>query len=1049
MEASTPQGNKQTYITTMSLALCKLLSAHLTLVLLSATIACLGTASGSVNHTTNTPDQEALLCFKSHLSQSNRRGISAFATWSNGTLDFCRWQGVLCSRHGPTPRVDALYLEGEGLIGQIPSCISNLTYLSRIHLPANQINGVMPPELGQLRRLQYINLSFNTISGVIPADLPSCSHLQVVDLTKNNLGGGIPAALFNSSVIKTVDLRMNNLSGPIPHLLPNFSTSLQFLGLTGNSLSGDIPSSLGTLSSLVYLLAAENQLIGSIPDSLARLPNIQVFDFTYNFLSGTFPDTFYNLSSLIFLGLANNSLAGKIPSTIGNTLPNIKVLSLSANKFHGEIPKSLANATNLVSVFLDDNTFHGIIPSLGYLKNLQTVSMSQNHKLEAGDWGFLSSLINCTQLAYLIFDGNNLHGDLPSSVANLSTNLEYLVLGLNHITGTIPSGIGNLVSLSMMYLDNNSLTGPIPDSIGKLHRLNVLNLSKNRFSGQIPTSLGNLDQLTELYLQENSLSGAIPANLAGCKKLLALNLSSNTLGGQIPNELFRNLNQLSWWLDLSNNQLTHSIPDEVGSLINLASLNISNNNISGRIPSTLGSCALLITLRLEGNILEGHIPPSLTNLKGVNEMDFSRNNLSGEIPEFLELFNSLMYLNLSFNNLDGPIPTKGIFANATSRLSLQGNPMLCASSPMLQLPLCSAKLSRSNKLLVPLLAVVLSCVAVSVILVLYFKKATRNDSQQKQDSSTELKMLSYNDISKATNGFSSANLIGSGQSSLVYKGTLYGEVDQLVAVKVFKLDLFGESNSFISECTALRNARHRNLVKVITACSTCDHSGNQFKALILEYMEKGTLDNYLHTNRYGYLSLSARISIAVEIASVLDYLHNWSAPPLVHCDLKPSNILFDDCNVAHVADFGLARFLHGSSPGEHQNSTSLIGARGSLGYIAPEYGMGSRISPEGDVYSYGIVLMEMLTGKCPTNELFKDGFTLHSYVQEALPQIGEILDRNLIQEIAGYHNPETQICILRLLNLALLCSEESPQERPGMQEICCEVVAVKEHFLSL
>ncbi|XP_062201766.1 receptor kinase-like protein Xa21 [Phragmites australis] len=920
----------------------------------------------------------------------------------------------------------------------------------------------MPPELGQLGRLQYVNLSSNALSGVIPAEVASCSGLRVFALMNNSFDGGIPAFLFNSSLIQVIDLRMNNLYGTIPHLLPYSSSSLEFLGLTENSLSGEIPSSLGNLSSLASLLAAENHLTGGIPDSLAMLSNMHRFDLSYNNLSGTVPNTIYNFSLLTYLGLGNNGFVGKLPSSMGITLPNIQKLIMSVNKFEGEIPKSLANATNLVYIYLARNSFSGVIPSLGTLPNLQRVILFENRRLEAGDWTFLSSLTNCTQLSHLTLDGNSLQGDLPRSVANLSRNLEYLVLGSNHITGTIPSVIGDLVELSILYLDNNMLTGPIPASIGKIRNLFALNLSKNRFYGKVPTSLGNLDQLTELYLQENNLSGIIPADLAGCKKLLALNLSSNTLCGPIPEELFGKLNQLSLGLDLSNNQLTHSIPYEIGNLINLGSLNISNNNISGQIPPTLGSCVLLQALRLEGNFLEGQIPPSLAELKGIKEMDFSQNSLSGEIPEFFELFDSLQYLNLSFNNLDGPIPTKGIFSNGTNRLFLQGNPRLCTATPILQFPLCSANVSkRQNKFLVRVLAIILPCVAVSLLFALFLKMSSK-DSRPLNESSMESKMLSYNDLSKATDGFSSANLIGSGQSGVVYKGALPEEVGQLIAVKVFKLGQFGASNSFLAECRALRNIRHRNLVKVITACSTYDPLGNEFKALVLEYMTNGTLENHIHTKSagYGYLCLGARIGIAVDIASVLEYLHNWSVPPLVHCDLKPSNILFDNDNVAHVGDFGLARFLHGfSSSGGYQNSTSLIGARGSVGYIAPEYGMGGRISTEGDIYSYGIVLLEMLTGKRPTDESFKDGLTLHKYVVEALPQLGEILDSDLSQEIAGDHSThiegkehpdkaEMQSCILQLLNLGLLCSEESPKDRPNIQDVYSEVVTVKEHFLS-
>ncbi|CAL4892389.1 unnamed protein product [Urochloa decumbens] len=1018
-------------------------------------------AAPTANQTTYTADREALLCIKSHLSTS--KPTNALTTWSNSSQDFCRWQGVSCSwRHGPAPRVAALRLEEEGLAGMILPCISNLTYLKRLHLPVNELGGPVPPELGRLGRLMYLNLSFNALSGVIPAELASCSGLQIVALRKNNLNGGIPAFLLNSSLIEKIDLRTNNLSGPIPPFLTNCYARLKFLALTGNSLSGVIPSSLGNLSSLAVLIAAENHLTGDIPASLARLSNIQLLDLTQNNLSGTVPSSIYNLSVLTYLGIAENSLVGTLPSNMGDTLPKIESLVLTGNNFEGKIPESLANATNLEVIHLAQNSFSGLIPSLGSLSKLQWLIVDKN-RLQAGNWMFLSSLTNCTQLARLTLNGNILQGDLPTIVTNLSRSLEYLVLGSNHITGTIPTGIGNLVSLSMLYLDDNKITGPIPASIGELHNLYTLDLSKNKLYGNIPTSFGNFGQLSELYLQENNLSGAIPADLAGCKNLLALNLSSNILSGPIPDGLFGKLNQLSWWLDLSQNKLTDSIPDDVGSFINLKSLNISNNNISGKIPSTLGSCVLLQALRLEGNFLEGQIPLSLATLKGIKELDFSQNYLAGEIPEFFELFNSLEYLNLSANNLDGPIPTRGIFANNTGRLFLQGNPGLCTTTQLLHFPLCSVQRSEmKNRTEVYVLAIVLPCVAISLLFVLCLKKRTTMDSRPVHESSKELKILSYYDLSKMTNEFSSANMIGSGQSSVVYKGSLHEEDGQMIAVKVFKLGQSGASKSFLAECRALRNIRHRNLVKVITACSTYDPLGNEFKALVLEYMPNGSLADHLHTksNRYGYLSLGARIGIAVDVASVLEYLHIWSVPPMVHCDLKPSNVLFDGDNLARVSDFGLARFINGfSSSGSYENSTSLTGPTGSVGYIPPEYGIGSRISTEGDIYSYGIILLEMFTGKHPTYELFDDGFTLHKYVEEALPEIGEILDPYLSKEIGGDHNSHTQSqehgnktelqeCIVQLLNLGLQCSKEEPKDRPNIQDVCAEVVAVKEHFLS-
>lgn len=203
-------------------------------------------------------------------------------------------------------------------------------------------------------------------------------------------------------------------------------------------------------------------------------------------------------------------------------------------------------------------------------------------------------------------------------------------------------------------------------------------------------------------------------------------------------------------------------------------------------------------------------------------------------------------------------------------------------------------------------------------------------------SRKELKKVSYADLVKATNGFSSSNLVGSEKSRTIYTARFDFE-ELTIAIKVFKLDQFGAPKSFLAECEALRNTRHRNLVKVITTCSTFDPSGYQFKALIPEYMPNGSLESWLYPelneNEFKRsLNLGLRISIAMKIDSSLDYIHNHCMPAVAHCDLKSSNVLLDDAMGARLAGFGLAKFLHNFN---HSCSTSLLGLRRSIEYIAP------------------------------------------------------------------------------------------------------------------
>jgi serine/threonine protein kinase len=202
--------------------------------------------------------------------------------------------------------------------------------------------------------------------------------------------------------------------------------------------------------------------------------------------------------------------------------------------------------------------------------------------------------------------------------------------------------------------------------------------------------------------------------------------------------------------------------------------------------------------------------------------------------------------------------------------------------------------------------------------------------------------LSYQSLLNATDGFSSTNLIGVGSFGSVYKGIL-DQGRHMVSVKVLHLLRHGASKSFKAECEALRNIRHRNLVKVLTSCSGIDYQGHDFKALVMEFMGNGSLDEWLHPNprinetleEPRGLSLLQRLNIAIDVANALDYLHHHCQTPIVHCDLKPSNVLLDDEMIGHVGDFGLARFLFDATQDSSIDQSSSIGVRGTVGYTAP------------------------------------------------------------------------------------------------------------------
>lgn len=291
--------------------------------------------------------------------------------------------------------------------------------------------------------------------------------------------------------------------------------------------------------------------------------------------------------------------------------------------------------------------------------------------------------------------------------------------------------------------------------------------------------------------------------------------------------------------------------------------------------------------------------------------------------------------------------------------------------------------------------------------------------------------VSYLELLRATNGFSANNLLGTGGFSTLYRGALSDGIG--VAVKVFNLQVEGGFKSFDKECEMLSNTRHRNLLKIISCCSQID-----FKAVVLEYMPNGSLEKWLFSSTCS-LNVLERLNIMIHVASALEYLHHGYQLPIVHCDLKPSNILLDDDMVAHVADFGIAKLLGGDSVPQ---TLTLA----TIGYMAPEYGMEGIVSTRGDVYGFGIVMMETFTKRKPTDEMFAGEINLKEWIANSLLEDGiiEVLDATLL----GIEDDDDKFvvkrhCLSSLTRLALACSAESPQGRINMQDVVVTLKKIK------
>ncbi|GJM85623.1 hypothetical protein PR202_ga02091 [Eleusine coracana subsp. coracana] len=421
----------------------------------------------------------------------------------------------------------------------------------------------------------------------------------------------------------------------------------------------------------------------------------------------------------------------------------------------------------------------------------------------------------------------------------------------------------------------------------------------------------------------------------------------------------------------------------------------------------------------------------------------------------------LIQLNLSSNNFTGEVPDFGVFSNL-SAISIHGNSNLCGGISELHLPHCSFE-SPKKKKKIPVVPIVVPVIAtICILLFLYFLLTWNKKRSTDSPSVTPMTghpQLAYWQLVRATDGFSSANLLGAGTFGSVYKGKLEDSEENadMVAVKVLKLQIPGAVKSFVAECDAMKNIRHRNLVRIITACSSIDSKGDDFKAIVLEYMPNGNLEHWLHPRANDQLaerklSLPQRVDILFDVAYALDYLHFHGLAPIVHCDLKPSNVLLDNNMVAHVGDFGLARILSEGCT-SFQMATNSAGFRGTIGYAPPEYGAGNIVSTHGDMYSYGILVLEMLTGRRPTDNAFDSSLGLRNYVEMALNNnVMDIIDMKLLTEVENNHHTTmrdpssitTRVdSLISLLKLGLVCSVETPSSRMTTKETIKELHVIK------
>ncbi|VVA36980.1 PREDICTED: serine/threonine-kinase [Prunus dulcis] len=940
-----------------------------------------------------------------------------------------------------------LVLKGNKISGEMSS-VSSCKKLEHLDLSSNNFS-VSVPSFGDCLALDHLDISGNKFSGDIGRAISACSQLTFLNLSVNHFYGQVPD--MPTKKLKFLSLAGNGFQGTFPMNLLDTCAELVELDLSSNSLTGTVPDALTSCTLLESLDLSRNNLAGELPiEILMKLSNLKAVSLSLNNFFGRLPDSLSKLATLESLDLSSNNLSGPIPVGLcGDPRNSWKELYLQNNLFIGTIPPTLSNCSQLVSLDLSFNYLTGTIPSsLGSLSNLRD----------------------------LIIWLNKLSGEIPQELTNLGS-LENLILDFNELTGSLPVGLSNCTSLNWISLSNNKLSGEIPGWIGKLTKLAILKLSNNSFYGNIPPELGDCKSLIWLDLNTNFLNGTIPPALFKQSGNIAVNFIVSKTYAYIKNDgskechgagnllefagisdgqlnrisarnpcnftrVYRGMIQPTFnhngsmiFLDLSHNLLSGSIPKEIGKMYYLYILNLGHNNISGSIPEELGKLRSVNILDLSSNILEGTIPQALTGLSLLMEIDLSNNRLSGMIPESgqFETFPAYRFINNS--GLCGyPLSpcggASGPNANAHQKshrrqASLVGSVamgLLFSLFCIFGLLIVAIETKKRRKKKDSALDVYIDSRNQSGTVNGWKLPGTKEAlSINLATFEKPLQKLTFADLLEATNGFHDNSLIGSGGFGDVYKAKL--KDGSIVAIKKL-IHISGQGDrEFTAEMETIGKIKHRNLVPLLGYCKVGEE-----RLLVYEYMKYGSLDDVLHEPKKAGIKLNwaARRKIAIGSARGLAFLHHNCIPHIIHRDMKSSNVLLDENLEARVSDFGMARLM--SAMDTHLSVSTLAG---TPGYVPPEYYQSFRCSTKGDVYSYGVVLLELLTGKRPTDSAdFGDNNLVGWVKQHAKLKISDVFDPELMKE-----DESLEIELLQHLKVACACLEDRAWRRPTMIQV--------------
>ncbi|KAL0432627.1 UNVERIFIED_CONTAM: Receptor-like protein kinase [Sesamum latifolium] len=827
----------------------------------------------------------------------------------------------------------------------------------------------------------------------------SNGFVKEIELSNRNLTGLLPlSSICQLKSLEKLSLGFNNLYGRVTPEL-NGCVSLTYLDLGNNVFSGSFPE-VSSLSGLVSLHANNSGFSGAFPwNSLKNMTNLQ------NYITGEIPRGITKLKKLWQLELYLNDLTGELPPGLGN-LTNLEYFDASTNRLYGNLSE-IRFLNKLKSLQLFQNEFSGEVPAeLGDFKNLVNLSLYENKLTgqlpqKLGSWA---------EFIFIDVSENFLTGPIPPDMCKKGTMWKLLMLQ-NNFTGEIPGSYANCTTLVRFRVSKNRLSGQVPGGIWGLPNAELIDLAENDFEGPITSDIGNAKSLANLALEKNRFSGELPSQITNASSLVSI--------------------------DLSYNQFYGEVPATIGELKQLTTLWLQGNKFSGPIPDSLGSCSAINDVNMAQNTFSGPIPASLGSLPALNFLNLSRNQLSGPIPGTLSSLR-LNLLDLSNNRLTGPIP-ETLWSEAYNG-SFSGNAGLC-SEKIRGFHRCSPQSNTPQHLRMVLLLLMVATVALLVSLggLCYLKKkGERIGERSLKEDSWDVKsfhVLTFTE-DEILDSIKQENLIGKGGSGNVYRVAV-GNDKELAVKHIWHSDDYGgrkkmgsstpilarrgtKSREFEAEVQTLSSIRHINVVKLYCSISSEDSS-----LLVYEYMPNGSLWDRLHSCKKISLDWETRYEVALGAAKGLEYLHHGCDRPVIHRDVKSSNILLDEDLKPRIADFGLAKIVQANS---NKESTQIIA--GTHGYIAPEYAYTNKVNEKSDVYSFGVVLMELVTGKRPIEPEFGENKDIVDWV------CGKLKTKETVISLVDSAIPEVhRENAIKVLKVAILCTARLPTLRPTMRTV--------------